>query len=77
MEKDKLSFDYAFYKVVVELWPNLPKEYRAKYASARSKHFNASVGIGDKKKRQMLIDCGFENVWTLSTESQEKGSTIC
>lgn len=48
-----MSFEYAFMVLVTDYWSHLPREFRQKYAVARSKHFNGP-GIGDKMKRLML-----------------------
>ena len=62
---ENLGFDFAIYKTLIEMWPNMPIEFKKKYASYRSKHFKGS-GLGDKKKREILIDAGFTETWTLN-----------
>ncbi len=56
------SLDFAFAKLM-EIWKQLPRSYREKYAVARSKHFNAEIGIGLSMKCKMLQEAGFIGTW--------------
>jgi hypothetical protein len=58
-----MTIEQAFKKLLSE-WEDLPKEYRDKYRSYRSKHLKGEEPIGVGKMREMLLKAGYKENWT-------------
>lgn len=55
-------------------WQSLPKEYREKYKSYKSKYENKSGPVGERKMKEMLnaAGCNGAEIWVTPWQGKNK-----
>lgn len=59
-----MTFEEAFQNLIIDNWSFQSVAYKAKYGPYRSKSL-AHKSVGDKIKREMLIEAGYKENWSL------------
>jgi len=67
-----MTLERAFDELL-KTWSELPKEFKDKYRAYKSHYLNGTHEVGLKIKREMLLEVGWHENWTLSKDNAKKG----